>query len=128
MKRLFVFRSFAYDSQRVLATVHQLAGVCVELFLNGGLRVAHAGIARELGIATFADSEHWSIPNLFHDSQLSPWHEYSLAPKACANETAPVPASSTARRAFARGLRSRKKERGGSFTASFPRLARHELG
>ena len=91
MKRLLVLGGFAHDPQRILAAVQGLADVRVELLLNGRLGIAHVGVARELSIAAFADSEYRSVPNLFHDSQIALRHEYSLAPNACANETAPVP-------------------------------------
>ena len=79
MKRLLVFGHFAHDPQRVLAAVLRRAFMCIELLLNGRLCVAHVGIARELGVATFADSEHWDVPNPFHDPKIPLWHTESLA-------------------------------------------------
>lgn len=62
--RLLIFGGFAHDSQGVLAAVHRLAGVCVKLLSHSRLRVAHVGVSRELGVTTFADSEHRDVPNL----------------------------------------------------------------
>jgi hypothetical protein len=82
MKRLFAFRSFAHDPKRVLAAVHRLAVVCVELLLDGRLRVAHVRVSRKLRVTAFADSEHWDVPYLFHDSQIALSHTESLAHSA----------------------------------------------
>jgi hypothetical protein len=82
MKRLLAFRSFAHDPQRVLAAVQRLALVGIERSLNLG------GCAAKLGATTFA---YGKSRVLFHDPQFAPCHDYSLAPNACANETAPVP-------------------------------------
>ncbi len=44
----------------------------------------------ELGIAAFAHTDNRGR-GLFDDPQSSVCHEYSLAPNACGNETAPAP-------------------------------------
>jgi hypothetical protein len=82
MSRLLIFGSFAHDAQGVLATVYRLAAVCVELLLDGRLRVAHVGVSRELRVAPFADSEHRDVPNPFHDPKIALWHTESLAHSA----------------------------------------------
>ncbi len=84
MKRLLAFRSFAHDPKRVLAAVYRFADVTLE----GGLN-CFPRIRLELGIAAFTDSDHHG--SRFYDSQFALGHEHSLAPNACANETAPVP-------------------------------------
>lgn len=84
MKRLLAFGSFAHDPQRVLAAIQRLAIVGIECGPNLGVR------SIKLRTATFADAKGGI---LFHDPQFAFRHEYSLAPNACANETAPVPNS-----------------------------------
>jgi hypothetical protein len=84
--RLLVFSGFAHDSQRILAAVHRLALVGIE---RGKDR--SQPIVFELGIAPFTDADERR--GVFHDSHLALRHGYSLAPNACANETAPVPES-----------------------------------
>jgi hypothetical protein len=91
MKRLLVFGSFAHDPQRVLAAVHRFTDVTSELLANFLYRVAgKMAIRLELAIAAFAYAEGRSSI-ISHDPQFALCHEYSLAPNACANETAPVP-------------------------------------
>jgi len=107
MKPLFPFCGFAHDPQSILAAVQRLAIVGIELPLNGRLRVAHVRVARELGVAAFADPEHRKVSNLFYDSQLTLRHENSLPPNVCANEMAPVPAGSTVERYLIRAGGSR---------------------
>ena len=82
MKRLLAFGSFAHDPQRILAAVQRLAIVGIECGLNLGIRTA------KLRATAFADGKSGI---LFHDPECAFRHEYSLAPNACANETAPVP-------------------------------------
>jgi hypothetical protein len=79
---LFAFGCLADDPQRVLAAVYGLAPVGIERSLNLGVCPA------KLGATAFA---HGNGGILFHDPQSTLCHEYSLAPNACANETAPVP-------------------------------------
>jgi hypothetical protein len=55
-----------------------LALVRVELLLNGRLRVSHVGVSRELDVAIFTDSEHWNVPDSFHDPKIALWHEASF--------------------------------------------------
>jgi hypothetical protein len=94
MKRLLAFGCFAHDPQRVLAAVHRLADVITEPLANFLYGVAgKTAIRLELGVAAFAYAEG-RIPVISHDTQFALWHEDSLAPNACANETAPVPAIS----------------------------------
>ena len=79
---LLAFGGLTDDPQRVLAAVQRLTIVGVECGLNLGVRTA------KLGATAFANSKS-GIP--FHDPQFALCHEYSLAPNACVNETAPVP-------------------------------------
>ena len=79
---LLILRRFADDPQRILAAVQRLAIVGIECGLNLGIRTA------KLRATAFADGKSGI---LFNDSQFALRHEYSLAPNACANETAPVP-------------------------------------
>lgn len=83
MKLLPVFRSFAHDSQRILAAVQRLAIVGIKRSLNLGV------CAVKLGATAFA---YGKSRILFHDPQFALCHEDSLALNAFANETAPVPA------------------------------------
>ena len=76
---LLAFRGFSDDPQRVLAAVHRATLMGIELPLNGGLRIPHAGVSCELRITAFADSEHWSVPNTFHDPKTALWHTESVA-------------------------------------------------
>jgi len=82
MKQLFAFRGLADDPQRVLAAVYRLSFVGIERSLNLGV------CAAKLGATPFADGKGGI---LFHNPQFALCHEYSLAPNACVNETAPVP-------------------------------------
>ena len=84
MKRLLAFGSFAHDPQSILAAVYRFADVILE-----GGRNCFPRIGLELGIAAFTNADHHR--SRFYDSQFSLWHDNSLAPNACANETAPVP-------------------------------------
>ncbi len=84
MKRLLAFRSFADDSQRVLAAIQRLAIVSIKRGLNLGV------CAAKLGTTAFA---YGKSGILFNDPQFALCHENSLARIACANETAPVPIS-----------------------------------
>ncbi len=82
MKPLFAVGRFADDSQRILAAVQRLAIVGIERSRDLGIR------AVKLRTATFTNGKSGI---LLHDSELALGHEYSLAPNACVNETAPVP-------------------------------------
>jgi hypothetical protein len=93
MRKLLVFGSFAHDSQSVLTAVHRLALVLIKLPQNVGLRVQDTGL--ELSIAAFTNTYGWQGDDLY-DPQCAFLHENSLAPNACANETAPVPAGAVA--------------------------------
>src|ERR1700723_986089 len=97
---LFVFCSFADDAQRVLAAIKRLAIMGIERSLKLGVCTA------KLGATPFTDSKG-GIP--FHDPQFALCHEDSLAPNACANETAPVPGGSAVCR---RSIRSRSMAAG----------------
>jgi hypothetical protein len=79
MNRLFIVGSFAHRSEGVLAAIRRLTLVPIELLLNGRLGIPHVGIARELGVTAFADSEDWNIPNPLHESQIALCHIQSLA-------------------------------------------------
>ena len=80
--RLLAFGRLAHDPQSVLTAVERLAVVGVERGLN--LRVRPV----KLRTAPFADSKGRIA---LDDSQFAFCHATSLAPNACANETAPVP-------------------------------------
>jgi hypothetical protein len=82
MRELFIFGSFAHDAKRILAAVHRLAIVDIKCSLNLGV------CAAKLRATAFAYGKGGI---LFHDPQFTLCHENSLAPNACANETAPVP-------------------------------------
>ena len=69
IRTLFAFRSFAHDPQGVLAAVHGLALVGVELCLNIGIL--------ELRVAPFAYAD--GRRGLFHDPQFALCHDCSLA-------------------------------------------------
>jgi hypothetical protein len=69
VKRLLAFGRFTHDAQRVLAAVHRLARMSVEICLNP--------IALELGVAPFADAKA-----LFHNPQFALRHDSSLAQTA----------------------------------------------
>lgn len=79
---LFILGSFADDSQGVPATIQGLAGVSIERDLYLGVRSA------KLRATTFANTKSRLA---LGDSQFTFRHENSPAPKACANEMAPVP-------------------------------------
>jgi hypothetical protein len=79
VKGLLFFRGFAHNSLGMLATVHRLALVRVELLLDGGLCVPHAGVSRELGFAVFANPEHRNVPDSLDNSKFALWHIQSLA-------------------------------------------------
>jgi hypothetical protein len=66
VRRLLIFGSLAHDAQGVLAGVHRLALMGVELCLNIGIL--------ELSIAPFADAKA-----LFHDPQFALCHDPSLS-------------------------------------------------
>jgi hypothetical protein len=70
--RLFIFGRFAHDPQRILAAVGQFALVGIECGFNFLLR-----FGLELQITAFANANHRC--GLFYDSQLTLWHDLSLA-------------------------------------------------
>jgi hypothetical protein len=82
MKRLFAFGCFAHDAQSILAAIQRLAVVDIERGFNLGV------CAAKLGARAFA---YGKCRVLSHDPQFALCHGNSLAPNACANETAPVP-------------------------------------
>ncbi len=75
MKQLLVFSGLAHDAQGILAAVHWLALVGIELLGNIKLCVGHAGL--ELNIAAFADADGRRA--LLYDPQLALLHDCSLA-------------------------------------------------
>ena len=79
MKGLFVFRGFLHDPQGILTAVYGLALVGVELLLDSRLSIPPVRVSSKLPVATFTDSEHWYIPNLFHDPKIALLHGCSLA-------------------------------------------------
>ena len=62
----------------LLGHVLALAFVSVELFLNRRLRIAAKWISRKLRVAGFANSQHRSISDSFHDAKVSFCHESSV--------------------------------------------------
>src|ERR1700733_5792 len=95
MRALLVFGGFADDPQRVLATVYRFALVCVELLLNNPCRILDGKFPSvgdpELLIASHTYPKIGSRTDALNDLKFAFWHKYSLAPNACANETAQVP-------------------------------------
>ncbi len=79
MKQLFVFCRLAHDPQSVLAAIHRLALVGIELALNGGLCISPFRVTDELCIAPFADSKRWDVPDSLYDSKIAFSHVQSLA-------------------------------------------------
>jgi hypothetical protein len=79
VKGLLSLRGLAHDSLGILATVHRLALVRVELLLDGRLCVPHAGVSRELGVAVFANPQHRNVPDSLDNSEFALWHIQSLA-------------------------------------------------
>jgi len=90
---LLVFGRFTNDPKCVLATVYMLALVGIKLTLNCILSLPQfVRVCGELRVAMFTDAEQWNASRFLYDPKFSLWHKDSLAPNACANETAPVPA------------------------------------
>lgn len=71
MKALFIFGSFADDSQSVLAAIQRLTGVVCKCSLDGLL-----GVALKLRVAAFADADHRLCS--FDHAELSFRHASSL--------------------------------------------------
>jgi len=82
MNSLLAFGGLTDDSQSVLAGIQRLAFVGLERGVNLGVG------PMELRITAFTDGKSRAS---LHDSEFAFRHEDSLAPNACANETAPVP-------------------------------------
>ena len=93
MSGLLIFGRFAHDPQGVLTAVEGLTIMGLKRSVNLGFSTV------ELRATSFADGEI-----LFHDPQFSLRHEDSLAPNACANETAPVPIDPTISPTFPLGV------------------------
>ncbi len=72
MKRLLVFRRLSHDPQGILAAVHRLALVGIELCLNVGIF--------ELSVAALTDTD--GRRGLLYDPQLALGHVQSLAYRA----------------------------------------------
>jgi hypothetical protein len=83
MNRLLVLSRFADDSQGVLTAILWFTGMRGERFQNLVVR------SSKRGIAPLTDCQPRFVSN---DAKFSGTHENSLAPDACAKETAPVPA------------------------------------
>jgi hypothetical protein len=74
---LFVFGRLAHDSQSVLAAIHRLAFVGIELCPDFRVYLILRWLVRfELRITAFADGDGWS--GRFYDS---PGRKVQLAPK-----------------------------------------------
>jgi len=80
---LFIFSGFADDPQSVLATVHRLALVGIELLLKSCDRVFYSESLAisdlELLIAVSADAKIWSRANALDDPEGAFFHTHSLA-------------------------------------------------
>ncbi len=83
---LLVFRSFAHDSQRVLANIYGLARVSIELLSNHSRCVLYREFFAlgdlELLIAIRANSEMGSRADTLYDTKFSFQHDLSLRPSA----------------------------------------------
>jgi hypothetical protein len=73
--RLLVLGRFAHDPQSVLAAIHRLALVSIELCLNISFFIRKVRL--ELSVAPFADTDGGR--GWFHDSQFAFLHDCSLA-------------------------------------------------
>jgi hypothetical protein len=80
---LFAFGGLTHDPQGVLAAVHRLARVGIELVANACqacVFIDHRfNCYRELRVAAFTHSEHRNTSGPFYDSELTLWHVQSLA-------------------------------------------------
>ncbi len=76
--RLLIFRGFAHDSQSVLAAIHGLALVGIELctYFSFGI-IFDRLVGMELRIAAFADAKR--DRRSFYDPKLAFCHDRSLA-------------------------------------------------
>jgi hypothetical protein len=98
LKRLSIDR-FPDDSRRGLAEILVPTLVRVELPLDSGLcfcLLAQRMPCRELHIAKFTDSEHWSVLDAPDDPKFSLWHGGYFTPfvpaiKGQEIQTAPLP-------------------------------------
>jgi hypothetical protein len=83
VKQLFSVRRLLHDSQRVLAAIHQVASVPIELFLDTDLSfreiIEFARVCRELCVASFADTENRNVLGSFYDPEFALWHVQILA-------------------------------------------------
>jgi hypothetical protein len=77
--RLFVLSRFAHDPQGILTTIHRFALVGIELPLDSRLRIPAVGIAGELCVAPFADSECRDVSGSLYDPKIALGHIQSLA-------------------------------------------------
>ena len=82
--------SFFHDLSGVLAGVHQLALVTVELLLDGRLCIPHIRVAHELLVAMFTDSKHWDISDPLHDPKITLWHIISFPQGQLISQTAEI--------------------------------------
>jgi hypothetical protein len=87
VKQLLAFRGLAHDPQGILTAIYQFALVHTKLERNVGVSIRQAGLKLSIAPFTYASSRR----ALLHNPQFALCHEDSLAPNACANETAPVP-------------------------------------
>jgi len=83
MKQLLSVRRFSHDPQSVLAAVHRLALVGVELVADTGqsrICVGQSlGYYIKLCVAAFADAERRDTPGMFYDPKFTLLHDCSLA-------------------------------------------------
>ena len=84
--KLFVLGCFTHDSQGVLAAIHELALVGVELLLDAGFnRRSERGHGAKLHVAILADAE---LRRFSHDPKFSLFHDPSL--RRPPNRSSPV--------------------------------------
>jgi len=81
MKHLLAFRGLAHDAQGILAAVHRLAGVCVELLRNIQLPSwSHSAAGSLEGfIAAHTRAQQSTLRVVLNNPQLALRHGFSLA-------------------------------------------------
>jgi len=88
MKRLLAFGRLSHDSQSVLTAVHHAARMGLKLCFN--VFSPNNLVRPKLRVAVFTHADDGGR-GFSYDPQFALRHDTSLAPNACANETAPVP-------------------------------------
>jgi len=77
--RLLSLGRFADDPQRVLAAIHRLALVGVELALDGRLCISTVRVSGELCVTSLADSKSRNVSGSLYDPKIAFSHVQSLA-------------------------------------------------